>query len=137
MRSRSSAEMGMDTNHEAGSTGRLHADAGSRTGVAILGSTGSIGGQAVEVLSAFPDQFRVVALAAHRDVRTLSEQARRVGARVVGWTAPRAEAGAPDLPPETDAIGGGDEILEALAMRPDVDLVVIATGGIVSLRPAL
>src|SRR5439155_10933780 len=105
---------------------------GRRTGVAILGSTGSIGRQAVEVLTTLPDQFRIVALAGHRDVRTLSEQARRVGPRVVGWTAPRAEVGAPDLPPETDAIGGGDEILEALATRPDVDLVVVATGGIVS-----
>jgi 1-deoxy-D-xylulose-5-phosphate reductoisomerase len=45
--------------------------------------------------------------------------------------------GAPDLPPETDAIGGSDELLEALAIRSDVDLVVVATGGVVSLRPVL
>ena len=79
----------------------------------------------------------MVALAAHRDVRTLSDQARLLGPRVVGWTAPRREVGAPDLPPETDAIRGGDEILEALATRPDVDLVIVATGGVVSLRPVL
>jgi len=105
--------------------------------VAILGSTGSIGRQAVDVLAGLPDQFRVVALGAHRDVETLSRQAQRLSPRIVGWTAARGEVGAPALPPETDAIGGGDEILEALATRPDVDLVLVATSGVVSLRPVL
>jgi 1-deoxy-D-xylulose-5-phosphate reductoisomerase len=105
--------------------------------VALLGSTGSIGRQAVEVLQALSDRFRVVALAAHRDVETLSRQARELSPRIVGWTAPRSDVGAPVLPPETDAIGGGDEILEALATRPDVDLVIVATGGVVSLRPVI
>jgi 1-deoxy-D-xylulose-5-phosphate reductoisomerase len=110
---------------------------GEPTRVALLGSTGSIGRQAVDVLQALRDRFRVVALAAHRDVETLSRQARELSPRIVGWTAPRGDVGAPALPPETDAIGGGDEILEALATRPDVDLVIVATGGVVSLRPVL
>jgi len=110
---------------------------GERVRVAILGSTGSIGRQAVDVLAGLSDQFRVVALAAHRDVETLSRQAQLLSPRIVGWTAPRGEVGAPALPPETDAIGGGDEILEALATLPDVDLVLVATSGVVSLRPVL
>jgi 1-deoxy-D-xylulose-5-phosphate reductoisomerase len=89
------------------------------------------------VLAGLSDRFRVVALAAHRDVETLSGQARLLGPRVVGWTALRNQVGAPVLPPETDAINGGDEILEALATRADVDLVIVATGGVVSLRPVL
>lgn len=105
--------------------------------MALLGSTGSIGRQTVDVLAALADRFRVVALAAHRDVETLSSQAQLLSPRIVGWTAPRGDVGAPALPPETDAIGGGDEILEALATRPDVDLVIVATSGIVSLRPVL
>jgi 1-deoxy-D-xylulose-5-phosphate reductoisomerase len=105
--------------------------------VALLGSTGSIGRQTVDVLAALPDQFTVVALAAGRDTATLSDQAQRLHPRIVGWTAGRSEAPPPDLPPETDAIGGSDEILDALATRADVDLVVVATGGIVSLRPVL
>jgi 1-deoxy-D-xylulose-5-phosphate reductoisomerase len=106
-------------------------------GVAVLGSTGSIGRQALDVLAAMPDRFRVVALAGRRDVEQLSAQAHALTPAIAGWTAPRAEVGAPTLPPETEAIGGGDEILEALATRDDVDLVIVATGGIVSLRPVL
>jgi 1-deoxy-D-xylulose-5-phosphate reductoisomerase len=70
-------------------------------------------------------------------VRTLSRQAQLLAPRVVGLTAPRGDVGVPGLPPETSVIGGGDEILEALATRPDVDLVLVATGGVVSLRPVL
>jgi 1-deoxy-D-xylulose-5-phosphate reductoisomerase len=111
--------------------------AGERVRVAVLGSTGSIGRQAVDVLAALPDQFHVVALAGRRDTDTLSRQAHLVGPRVVGWTSTRPAANPPALPPETDGIGGSDEILEALATRPDVDLVVVATGGTVGLRPVL
>ena len=42
--------------------------------VAILGSTGSIGRQALDVIRAAPDQFEVVALAAGRNVKLLVEQ---------------------------------------------------------------
>ena len=89
------------------------------TGVAVLGSTGSIGRQALEVLAALPDRFRVVALAAGRNTDALAEQVAR--------TRPLATATAAD----------GVAALVDLAIRPDVDLVVVATGGVVSLRPVL
>ena len=89
-----------------------------RTGVALLGSTGSIGTQAVDVLAAHPDRFRVVALAAGSNVRSLEEQVAR-------------------LDPVVSAIGPSDDALVELATRDDVDLVVVGTGGIVSLRPVL
>ncbi len=47
-----------------------------------------------------------------------------------------AAVGRLDLPPGTDASGGPDQLLE-LATRDDVDLVLVATGGVVSLRPTL
>ena len=118
-------------------TGELRWPPGPPLGVALLGSTGSIGRQAADVLASLPDRFRVVALAAHRDVAMLSAQARTFVPRVVGWTAPRTEVGPPVLPPETDGIGGSDDILEALATRADVDLVLVATGGVVALRPVI
>jgi len=43
-------------------------------GVAILGSTGSIGASTLDVLSQHPDKFKVVALAAHRDAVKLAQQ---------------------------------------------------------------
>ena len=106
-----------------------------RRGVALLGSTGSIGAQAVDVLAANPDAFRVVALATGHDGPMLAEQARRLQPSVVALADGQALAGL-DLPIGTDRIAGEDALID-LAMRDDVDLVVVATGGIVSLRPVL
>src|SRR6185436_12194859 len=78
----------------------------------------SIGRQALDVLALHPEAFRVMALAAGSDGEQLSEQARRFGVSVT-------------------ALGASGEDLAAIASRDDVDLVVIATGGIVSLRPVI
>ena len=91
---------------------------GRPRGVALLGSTGSIGRQTVDVLAAHPDLFRVVALATGTNRALLDEQAAR-------------------LRPAATALGATDSGLVELATRDDVDLVVIATGGVVSLRPVL
>ena len=94
-------------------------DAGeARRGVALLGSTGSIGAQAVEVLAAHPELFRVVALATRSNEAALVEQVERVR-------------------PEVDLIAPSEADLVELATRDDVDLVVVGTAGIVSLRPVL
>ena len=103
-------------------------------GVAVLGSTGSIGRQAVDVLAADPAAYRVVALAAGRDGARLSEQAALLRpAAVALGEGPTAGL---DLPAGT-TIESGADALERLATRDDVDLVVVGTGGIVSLRPVL
>src|SRR5437868_15486020 len=102
--------------------------------VALLGSTGSIGRQAVDVLAAHPDRFRLVALAAGRDAGLLGEQAARLRPEVVSLAT--GSAAGLDLPAGTE-IERGDRALERLATRSDVDLVVVGTGGMVSLRPVL
>ncbi len=102
-------------------------------GVALLGSTGSIGRQAVEVLEAHPDQFRVTAIATGRNAPELETQARRLRARVVALG---DEAVPLDLPAGVRRVTGEDAMVE-LATRDDVDLVVVGTGGVVSLRPTL
>ena len=86
--------------------------------VALLGSTGSIGRQTVEVLAAQRDAFRVTALATGANATLLAEQAKRLAVEVT-------------------AVGASDAALVELATRDDVDLVIIATGGVVSLRPVL
>jgi 1-deoxy-D-xylulose-5-phosphate reductoisomerase len=110
--------------------------AGSRRqpGVAVIGSTGSIGRQTVDVLASLPEAFRVVALAAGRNAALVSEQAARLRPAVVA-VADEAAAGL-ELPAGCARIGG-DDALERLATRDDVDLVVVGTGGIVSLRPVI
>jgi 1-deoxy-D-xylulose-5-phosphate reductoisomerase len=90
-----------------------------RRGVAVLGSTGSIGRQTLDVLDGNPG-FRVVALAAGSNATLLAEQEARF--------APAAVA---------IGVGGGDEALVELATRDDVDIVVVGTGGLISLRPVL
>ena len=94
------------------------AEGGPRQRVAVLGSTGSIGTQTLDVLAAHPDAFEVVALAGGRNATLLAEQAARfkVGLAVTG---------------------AGDQALVDIATGPLVDLVVVATGGVVSLRPIL
>ncbi len=103
--------------------------------MALLGSTGSIGRQAMDVLAAHPDLFEVVALAAGSNVALLADQAARVRPGVIA-IADQAALPALDLPSGTERIGGSDA-LEVLATRDDVDLVIVATGGLVSLRPVL
>ena len=107
-----------------------------RVGVALLGSTGSIGRQALDVLEADPS-FRVVALAGGRNAVLLAEQARRFRPAIVGLTDGTAAEELPGaLPTGTDVAGGLDLLVE-LATRDDVDMVVVGTGGVVSLRPVL
>jgi 1-deoxy-D-xylulose-5-phosphate reductoisomerase len=94
------------------------AEPGARQRVAVLGSTGSIGTQALDVLAAHPDVFEVVALATGTNRDVLAEQVER-------------------FKPGVAIVGGGGDALAEIATRDDVDLVVVATGGIVSLRPVL
>src|SRR5215218_9323305 len=102
-------------------------------GVALLGSTGSIGAQAVDVLEAHPDRFRVVALATRRNARELESQAARLRPAIVALADDEVPLG---LPAGTARARGRDALVE-LATRPDVDLVVVGTGGVVSLGPVL
>jgi 1-deoxy-D-xylulose-5-phosphate reductoisomerase len=100
--------------------------------VALLGSGGSIGRQALEVLAGLAPAWRVVALATGSQAALLESQARqfRPAAVALGDETPL------DLPAGTLRVHGADALVE-LATRDDVDLVVVGTGGIVSLRPVL
>ncbi len=106
-----------------------------RQRVALLGSTGSIGRQTLDVLAAAPDRFEVIALAAGTDHSTLSAQSAAFRPLAVAL-ADEAAAKRMELPAGVRRERGGDA-LERLATRDDVDLVIVATGGIVSLRPVL
>jgi 1-deoxy-D-xylulose-5-phosphate reductoisomerase len=101
-------------------------------GVALLGSGGSIGRQALDVLAGLAPDWHVVALATGSQSALLEAQARRFRPAAVslGNETPL------ELPAGTLRVRGADALVE-LATREDVDLVVVATGGIVSLRPVL
>jgi len=114
-----------------GSGGR----AGQPVRVALLGSGGSIGRQTVDVLARHLDGFKVIALATGSQRQILEEQVRLLRPLVVSIADPRA-ARSLELPAGTEIVGGEDA-LESIVTRPDVDLVVVATGGLVALRSVL
>ena len=118
-----------------GSSGKGGRQSGERVRVALLGSGGSIGRQAVDVLMRHPTAFRVVALATGSQAQILEDQARQLRPDVVSLADARAAARL-ELPAGTEFIGGTDA-LQAIATRPDVDMVIVATGGLVALRSVL
>jgi 1-deoxy-D-xylulose-5-phosphate reductoisomerase len=105
--------------------------------IALLGATGSIGEQTLAVAEAFPERFRVTALAAGRRTAKLADQVRRHRPELVA-VADAAAAGAlrDALGAEAPKIEWGDAGLEAVATH-DADIVVSALVGAVGLRPTL
>jgi 1-deoxy-D-xylulose-5-phosphate reductoisomerase len=112
------------------------ADGRGPTRIALLGSTGSIGRQALDVIARDP-AFRIVALAAGSSAALLAEQAEAHRPDVVAIADP---AQVPELRqklPAGTSLLAGEAALVEIAARPDIDLLVVGTGGIVSLRPVL
>lgn len=106
--------------------------------LAILGSTGSIGTQALEVVACHPGRFEVVALTAGRNATLLIEQATRFRPRVVVVEDPAAYREAKDaLQPLGIAVECGAEALEAVVIRPDIDMVLTALVGFAGLKPTV
>lgn len=88
--------------------------------VAIAGSTGSIGTQALEVIAAATDRFEVTALCASGSAELVSEQAKTFRPAIVGVADPEA-ASRLNLPPGTELVVG-DEVPDAMAAHCDVML---------------
>jgi len=103
--------------------------------VAILGSTGSIGRSALEVIGRHPGRFRVVALAANRSLDLLAEQVARHGPDKAVLVDGDHLVGTGDLPPAQ--WGGGMEALLDLTRDPEVDVVVNSLVGAAGLEPTL
>jgi 1-deoxy-D-xylulose-5-phosphate reductoisomerase len=99
--------------------------------VSILGATGSIGTQTLEVVEAEPDRYKVVALGAGSSVDLLAEQAERHRPRVVAVAdemAARRLAGR--LPTGTELIAGPDALVDAAAIGDVVVNGVVGFAGL-------
>ena len=99
--------------------------------IAILGSTGSIGQQTLQVAAALGDQVAVIALGAGNNVDLLLEQAARFRPAYVA--SPALATG------NADAASAGCRMLgmEELAVLPEADLIMVATVGRVGLGPTM
>jgi len=103
--------------------------------LSILGSTGSIGVSTLDVVAAFPDEFRVASLAAGGNVELVSEQARRFRPDCVAVRdAEIATAVESRIGKICRVLHGPDGLIEA-ATWPGVDLVVSAIVGAAGLPP--
>ncbi len=109
----------------------------SPTAVVILGSTGSIGRQALEVITAHPERFRVLGLSAQRNLDLLLSQCERFQPQfaAVGEAA-LAPALRSRLRQETKLLGGVEGLCE-LASLPEADLVLSGISGLAGLKPLL
>ena len=102
--------------------------------VAVLGSTGSIGRQTLDVIRATPQRFRVIGLAAGKNLELLAEQIGEFKPELIGGSSENNDIGR-----FKKLIGININLLplEEIAASPEVDTVVIATAGSAGLRPTL
>jgi len=105
-------------------------------GVAVLGSTGSVGRNALEVISRFPGRFRVTALCAGRSGTELGEQARRFRPRWVCLSEESASPGLGPLPKGSRVVFGEEGMRESVCSG-ETDIVLAAASGTSSIRPVI
>ncbi|GAB0056353.1 1-deoxy-D-xylulose 5-phosphate reductoisomerase [Candidatus Magnetaquicoccaceae bacterium FCR-1] len=106
--------------------------------LAILGSTGSIGLSALDVVAACPERFEVVALAAGSNVRVMVEQARRFRPKVIALADEQAaDAARRALAGESIEVLSGMAGVERVGGWPEATMVLSAMVGAAGLRPTL
>ena len=108
--------------------------------IAVLGSTGSIGQSALDVIAMHPDRLRAVALAAGENAALLADQVARFRPSVVGVATDAARdelTGRMNGEPAIEILAAGRDGLIAAATHPDVDLVLCASSGTAGLEAAL
>lgn len=105
--------------------------------IAILGSTGSIGTQTLEIVRANPD-LRAVALAAGSDVKKMEEQVREFKPLIAGmWSEEAAldlKSRIADLP--TKVVSGMEGLLQ-IAVMQEAQVLVTAIVGMIGIRPTI
>ena len=97
--------------------------------IAVLGSTGSIGTQTLDIVRQHQDTLRVVALAANRNAAQLQAQALEFNVEHIALMDEGSARAA--------GVSGGLSALTDLACMPEVDLVVVAVAGVIGLVPTL
>jgi 1-deoxy-D-xylulose-5-phosphate reductoisomerase len=104
--------------------------------LSILGSTGSIGVSTLEIVAAYPERFRVVALTAGKNLELFARQIRQFSPRIAAVASPQ------DIPQlremcsglDVEILGGVDGLIAA-ATAAETDMVVAAIVGAAGLAP--
>jgi 1-deoxy-D-xylulose-5-phosphate reductoisomerase len=108
--------------------------------ISLLGSTGSIGTQTLDIVAQHPDQFRIVGLAAGRNVALLAQQIRQFRPAIVALCdtdlLPDLKAAIADLDPQPTLLAGEAGVIE-VARWSTADVVVTGIVGCAGLLPTI
>lgn len=104
--------------------------------ISILGSTGSIGRQALEVVDRMPDNFEIYALAAAHNIELISEQIRKYNPEVVSMDDKDAALALEKEFPGLTVLCGNDGLVE-IAQNAINDIVLVSVTGLNGLFPTL
>ena len=105
------------------------------TRVAVIGSTGSVGVQALDVLARMPDQYTVSALVAHSRLADLNEQIRTHRPALVGIDVGR-DGVETNMSVPMDVMSSAEAMM-ATATDPDTDILIVASSGHAAIEPTL
>ncbi|HZJ57596.1 MAG TPA: 1-deoxy-D-xylulose-5-phosphate reductoisomerase [Clostridia bacterium] len=106
--------------------------------IAIVGSTGSIGTQALDIMEDYPEQFEVKALAARQNIDLLQLQIEKYQPKTVVITdGRRARELSQRLPLRGTEIKSGMEAITELVTDEEIDVVIMAIVGIAGLEPTI
>ena len=106
--------------------------------IAILGSTGSIGTQTLEIAREYSDRLKVTALAASKNVELMEAQVREFGPELVCMYDEKAAADLKIRLSDTNVkiVTGMDGLIE-VAIQPESDILVTAIVGMIGIRPTV
>jgi len=100
-------------------------------GIAILGSTGSIGTQTLDIVRSFPESFKVVGLAARQSINLLESQVKEFDPKLFSLDTTSENIR------RLESYGSSKTDMISMVLDPDVDIVVTSTVGDVALIPTI
>jgi len=107
-----------------------------RKRIAILGSTGSIGTQALQVIESHPDRFEVIALSTYQNIQLILEQARKFSVKKISVVNSNVLDGISIDHSEFDVDTGYESLIQ-IASMDNVDMVLVAVVGIAGLQATI
>lgn len=109
----------------------------SRLNIVILGSTGSIGRQALEIVEMYPDKFKVVGLAAKDETALFLEQINKYKPLAVSIADNKPYIEVKEQAGDDIRVLAGVEGMCELAVMPEADCIIVAVSGAVGIEPTL
>lgn len=103
--------------------------------IALLGSTGSIGTQVLNIVDRYPDKFQIVSLCCNKNAKLLSEQINKYNPIVAGITDSAYADQIPALPPKTTLYTGQKALLHCVLEQADI--IVVAVVGFCGLESVI